>query len=352
MISLPDISPEVLRNYHHLTAVQINIIHGREVIAGSIDTKATSLATFGELITVAEAMGRSGISFVSLKGPLLAYRLYGDVTARYYTDLDILTESGSAGHAADVLEQMGYTGAGLAWPRAARLQRMLMKHDNQVGYVHHDRMMTVELHWRLLANTSMSAKDLEAVVSRNTMSIRVGEHSFNVLSNELEILYLIIHGGKHYWRRLKWMVDVDTFIRTQEVDPGKFREMVSLFRAERMVTLFAAVHACCFPDDCSGRVHSLIKDFVGSTPRITTRMVRFALKEFSQEEDKIHNSISGIFQSVLFKLRSFPGLSYKLRVICNYFFVKDYLGKSRFFGRIPLFYFYSAFLLMVNRLKR
>ena len=197
------IDPEVLRNYHHLTPQQINKIYGCKVISESPASTAVSLANFRELCLIAEAFQQSNIDFISLKGPLLAYRLNSDVTSRYYTDLDILIEPLSVDKADRVLGELGYTNSGVAWPRNERKQRRLSWHDNQIGYCHTDRMLIVELHWRLFATPSVSDKQLLDIVGSNLTEILISGRSFKVLSNELELLYLIIHGGNHFWKRLK-----------------------------------------------------------------------------------------------------------------------------------------------------
>ena len=81
-------------------------------------------------------------------------------------------------------------------------------------------------------------------------------------------------------------------------------------------------------------------------------MVNHSLKKILKEKDQYHDSFAGMAKSLCYTLSAFPGIKYKLRVIRNFFFVRDYFGRNRVFSYLPLFYFYGFALLFLNRLRR
>jgi hypothetical protein len=348
MLSIRTIPVEVLRDVHHLSPHHIKLLYGREVVKTLKEKQGTFLETFRELVIITEALGQRGIRALALKGPVLAYRLYGDVTARYYTDLDILVDENDAGRAIDVLRELGYNNYGSGWPNERRDQQKLIVHDYHVALIHPDKMMPVELHWRLSDNYSSVSQKFDDLFRQNQEKIEIAGYNFFVLSNEMEFLFMVIHGGKHGWRRLKWLLDADEFIRTQPIDRERFKALVSSIQAGRMLALFVEVYLLCFP----GNENQVAWLSQITQEKVPAGMIRFAIKSLSDTEDREHNSISGIVRSLSFTLRSFPGFGYKLRVLRNYLFVKEFLGQSRFFSRIPLFYFYSFCRLAVNRIMR
>ncbi len=353
MISLSEISTDILRNYHQLSPAQISRIRGGRHIVGNIDDRATALAGFGELLSLAVEMEKKGTKFIALKGPVLAFRLYGDTTARCYTDLDLLTDSASASQTVELLIEAGYSAVGPYWPQDSRLQKMLMEHDNQLTFAHPEKTMTVELHWRLFADSATDREREEEIVCHNTETIEVAGHPFAVLSDEMELLFLIIHGGKHYWRRLKWLMDVEALLVKKDIRVDVFARLTKEMRAERMVQLFIDVYLECFPgqEEVVRRLGDFCTRDTQWKPYVRP-LVKYSLERMAETTDKSHDTLRGIFTVRLFELRSFPGIRYKARVLRNYMFVKEYLGKEGVFGRVPLFYLYCLARMAVTRLRR
>ena len=115
--------------------------------------------------------------------------------------------------AAVILEDLGYPAETAAWPVGERLQQKIINHTNEFLFYSTEKQLRIELHWRLLKTPLVSFSRLEEIVKHNQTSLTFAGRSFSVLSNELELLYLIIHGGTHWWRWLKWLVDIDIFLK-------------------------------------------------------------------------------------------------------------------------------------------
>jgi hypothetical protein len=48
---------------------------------------------------------------------------------------------------------------------------------------------------------------MNLIVSENLQEIVFSGRKFTIL-NRLELLFLLLHGSRHGWERLKWLVDI------------------------------------------------------------------------------------------------------------------------------------------------
>jgi len=215
MSQIADLSPDLLRYRHGLTSFQVDRVFGRVICREDHDEKVAALAKTGEFLRVTDALRAAGLSFIPLKGPLLSQRLYGDATGRYYGDLDILVSTGTFSDAVHVLENLGYVADAPGWPEGRRQRLTLLKHSRDLGFSNPVNGIQVELHWRLLRNLPGGMGQDEDLFRGTLMELGFAGRIFSVLSNEAELLFLVIHGGLHWWRRLMWLVDIHDFIITQ-----------------------------------------------------------------------------------------------------------------------------------------
>lgn len=338
---ITDISPELLRSRHGLTSYQVERILGRVIFPEDRAERVSALEKVAEFIRLTDELRGAGVSFIPLKGPVLSYRLYGDATARHYGDLDILVGSESVTEAGRVLESLGYVADPPGWPAERRRRLILLKHSRDIAFSNPATGIQVELHWRLLRNLPGRVGQDEALFRGNQTELDFAGRTFSVLSNEAELLFLVIHGGLHWWRRLMWLVDIRDFLLAQPVDRDKFLELTGSCQASRMVALCNAMLAEFFPDG---------PWLPGSQPA-TPFLVRFSLKMIRSQKEPDAEFYPRIFQAVRFALFAFPGSGYKFRTIRNYLFVPSLFGRKSLLNTLPLFYFYGPARLAVKRLK-
>lgn len=318
MPGIKDISPDVLRNRHRLSPQQINSVFGDKVISENIEEKTGSLGKVAEFIRVTDALRSAGINFIALKGPLLSQRIYGDATFRYFNDLDILVDFSSLSLVLNVAEALGYKQAGHEWPEGGKLRRRLLKYYCDISFVHPEQPVSLEMHWRLLTRQYLNYKPAERLIDQNQTSVSFSGRDFNVLNNELELLYLVIHGGKHHWGRLRWLVDVSDYIRTQEIDWDKFSVLTDQMGARRLVSLCSHLLSIYLP----GRASLPCPD----NPPVL--MFRHSVRKIEADDFRGPETVKELFRDLRFSLSAYRGLRYKLRVIA------DTVGTSLYFGRL------------------
>jgi hypothetical protein len=315
--SLKDIAPEVLRDRHHLSAQQINSLLGNGTLKETYEEKVAQLELVREFITVTDALRDVGISFVPLKGPLLSFRLYGDVTFRHFIDLDILVDSTSVQSVIRIIEKDGYQVFTLKWPEKSEMQRRLLRLRHHISYIHPDKQIIIEIHWRLMSRQGLNFKRSDDLVKQNLSAINFAGRSFVVLNNELELLYLLIHGGFHHWGRLKWLADINQYLESQVIIWEKFNKLTQTLKAGRLMALCNFMLNEYFP------AGSLLP----YSPEAPPYIIRFSKKRI-EGDYSYPDSIRTILQFLHFSLIVYPGYIYKIRLICNI------IGNSIFFGRI------------------
>jgi hypothetical protein len=328
---LNNISPEILRDYHRLSINQVNSVFGTVVFPEVIEDRIKEFEIVKELLSVYDVLYANKIGFISLKGPVLSYKLYGDATTRNYNDIDILVEEQNIVSTKAYLEEIGYRIDNNIWPETKVLQQRLIRHINQISVSNPEKGIVIEIHWRLLRTPAISSSIFGNLVTQNLTTLSFAGRSFSVLNNEFELLYLIIHGGLHFWMRLKWLLDVDMYLKTQNIDWERFAKLTNDLKADRMLALCKEIHNEYFAEGIDILCNS----------SVSHRIVDYSRKRIMDERKTDSGSLKWVFQNFYFTMISFPGIRYKIRHINNFLFMSFYSGRTRSFMLSPLKIFKS-----------
>jgi hypothetical protein len=171
-----------------------------------------------ELSHVLEIFNQAEVPAVPLKGVALADRLYGDITLRASSDIDLLIPRHVVTRAGAVLRSAGYHSDDQLWPSPDEME-LFLDSDIEAVFRRRDRTLApaLDLHWDIARRWRTDAKaldDLWAEVSRTTLW-GVGAYR---LSPEWEVLYLATHAVRHRWEALKWLVDIHDYCASNAVD--------------------------------------------------------------------------------------------------------------------------------------
>jgi hypothetical protein len=196
------------------------------------DNNLRNLRLTGELLKITRAFEVEGIPVIPFKGSTLAVLAYGSLGLREFADLDILVHEQDVSRARKSLASMGYrrqdrvTGAREAAFLKTRREYVFAREGGAV----------VELHWALTPRIlafRLKPEDLWDRVEKFTL----GRDSVSTLSTEDTLLFLCVHGSKHFWHRLAWICDVAELLRAREaIDWYQLTERAGQQGAQR--TLF------------------------------------------------------------------------------------------------------------------
>jgi Uncharacterised nucleotidyltransferase len=158
-----------------------------------------------ELARVLTLLAGAGIPTIPVKGVTLAESLYGDLTLRVCTDLDILIPREAVAQAIGLLLAEGYEsefGARFYAGGYLRggIEYALVRWEQGFLYL-------LEPHWGLLAGPWLDKTALEDLWNESRPQAFSGVAAY-ALSPEWEVLFLVAHAARHCLQGLKWLVDI------------------------------------------------------------------------------------------------------------------------------------------------
>ncbi|WLR42777.1 nucleotidyltransferase family protein [Bacillus carboniphilus] len=155
-----------------------------------------------ELHRMNEVFIKKQIPLLVLKGPYLGTDLYGELSLRTCNDLDILVPMARLSEVENTLNNMGYI-------KEEYIETVLndwkWRHHHFV-YIHPEKLVKVEVHWRLHPGPGKEPSFQQ--LWERKREVIVSNYSFKCLSKEDLFVFLVVHGARHGWSRLRWLLDI------------------------------------------------------------------------------------------------------------------------------------------------
>lgn len=167
-----------------------------------------SLRITAELFAVLERFDAAGIEALVVKGPVLSVQAYGDPAIRSYGDLDLLVRQRNIRQATELMMASGYVAkVPLAVIDAGKIPGQYLFHKP-------DTKLLVELHNDRTLRYFPRRLPFEKFCARQ-IRVPLDAHKAPALSVEDELVFISIHGAKHFWERLIWVADVAALVTRQ-----------------------------------------------------------------------------------------------------------------------------------------
>jgi hypothetical protein len=157
-----------------------------------------------ELAHLGKQFFRKDIELLPFKGPTLSVDLYGDPGLRHSKDLDVMVKTADLDRADQVMLEEGYKRTFPNFDPLPRQTRTLQSAYQHYEYLHPQRLVNVELHWRLDLWTPEQISELWA----QSLPMEWCGAGFRRLDEKMTLLLLCDHGSHHLWFRIKWLSDV------------------------------------------------------------------------------------------------------------------------------------------------
>jgi hypothetical protein len=173
-------------------------------------TARQNLLLTAEAVRLQSVFDAAGISVVFFKGVTLAQLAYGSLSLKHGKDIDLLVLPDRAETAIQLLEREGYA----LWEPAEYLSeaqlRAVICYGKEVAFVHRQRNVQVELHWRLVESPPL-LEGVDASTPTQDVALSSGVSIRSFVEEDL-FAYLCVHGARHGWSRLKWIADLNALI--------------------------------------------------------------------------------------------------------------------------------------------
>ncbi|MFT4412554.1 nucleotidyltransferase family protein [Fredinandcohnia humi] len=181
----------------------------------------------GEMEQISKLFIENEINPLFLKGPVLATDLYGDISLRTSGDLDVLIPIENLEIAEELLQVAGYT-------KDDYIQTVLNDwkwRHHHFTYFHPKKGIKLELHWRLNPAPSKEPTFKDLWDRKRTYSKTCFPVYF--LGIEDLFLFLVTHGARHGWSRLRWLVDIQQLVK-KGLDWGKLVHHLKKYRCDHI----------------------------------------------------------------------------------------------------------------------
>jgi hypothetical protein len=167
-----------------------------------------SLIFAAELLRLLDQFQQSGIALAAFKGIILAELVYGDLSLREFSDLDIIVREADLSKSEDILTALGYKAD---FPDRD-YRSSFLRYQGQYAFRHRETGVSVDLHWRLSAKGEPFPLQPAKIWSRLGEVKIIGRRVPTLALDDLA-LFLAGHGTKEGWRYLSWICDFAEFLR-------------------------------------------------------------------------------------------------------------------------------------------
>ncbi|MBE0674513.1 MAG: nucleotidyltransferase family protein [Bacteroidales bacterium] len=328
---IPSPGREELYFRHQLSHQQIDELLGENRSAEYPASKAQYLSILNAFNVVTGLFESEAIEFIPQKGPMLSYRLYGDPIYRAYNDLDFLIRTENIPDAVELLMRNGFHSPFYRFPEDNCRRKLLLRHTNELFLRSPALDAGVELHWSMFNARITSTAEHDRLLAENKMTINFNGKNYKVLKEELELLFLVIHGGMHAWGKLKWLLDIVVFLEKCPFDQDTFLLLTRKLKAQRMVALCNSMLIRWFPG-------TRLLPSEGVAPLF---LERFAKKQASMPDRK--KSVKEHLAFFAYTWSAFPGARYKLDLVCRNLYATDLADVGWLPCFAPAYYVVSPF---------
>src|ERR1700674_5813129 len=252
-----------------------------------------TLRLTAELFRILNRFTSEGIGALVVKGPVLAVQAYGDPTMRAYGDLDLLVRQRDIRRATELMIAAGHEAAlPLSAIDAGKIPGQYLFSQPQLK-------LLVELHNDLTLRYFPRRLPLEEFFARQ-IRVRVDAHDVPALSVEDELVLICIHGAKHFWERLMWVVDVAALVSRQTaIDWKRVADSARAVGAEHMLHTGLCLASNLLRAQLPGKVQAAVQ-----ADGIAIRLA----KQCGKWMPAAGNSPPGLFERAAFRLRMRGGL--------------------------------------------
>jgi hypothetical protein len=252
-------------------------LHGVEGIPSGVRARLAGLQQQAALrhLLLTGALGRIGgafddadISWVVMKGPVVAALLYPHVGDRSYADLDLLVERQHFPHAVELLEQLGFH---------HHIHNWALAEDQLAGEIQmSDGSVVVDLHWHL--HYSPEDRRPFAIVSEEMLQRRRRVVVSGVPAPTLDavdtVLALAFHAARSDGHRLVWLKDIERAVAVEQPDLDELvRRCRQYHCAPPVGLLLGRAHAVLGADIPESIIRTLTPALMRTAERLVTTLV-------------------------------------------------------------------------------
>lgn len=173
------------------------------------NTLKKDLQLQASLLHLIDLSKEHNIPLLIFKGQPINAFIYGNANLRTSTDIDVLCEQKDALLLIQLLEKKGYLCKSPQMPFTTKNLAVFYRISNEFCLIN-PQDLAIDLHFKLFSNPEVLGehhgftKDFDIYLETDSYFSR----EYQRFSYPFTLVYLMVHGKKHAWSRLKWLLDV------------------------------------------------------------------------------------------------------------------------------------------------
>lgn len=192
-----------------------------------------------ELGRVLEHFQLRGIPALPYKGPVLAQSLYGNVTERQFSDLDVLIHASDFSRAKTALLELGFE---FGMELTSQQERAYLQSGYEFSFDSRNGRNLLELQWQILPRFYAVDFNVDGLFAR-AVPQNVAGVALRTLCGEDLLLVLCVHAAKHAWTQLSWLCDLTKLTIAPELDWDVVWRQATALGIRRMIAVtFTLAH--------------------------------------------------------------------------------------------------------------
>lgn len=204
-----------------------------ELRKAAAPSTAIGMALLRELLRLYGLFEAAEIPVIPYKGPVLAWVAYGSFIRREYQDLDFAVEQKYIPQVATLLQSEGYR------PQFDSQEAQAGQDGaapGQYAFLSPPQKLLVEFHTERTLRYFPVPIDFQDL-NRRLMTVEIGGQRLRTFSVEDTLVMLCVHGAKHFWERLGWVLDVAKLASACEVDWAQVERIAGKMETTRVLHL-------------------------------------------------------------------------------------------------------------------
>jgi hypothetical protein len=197
------------------------------------ESSGLALHLLSELLRIHEIFEAEQLSLIPYKGPVLSWLAYRSLTGRTFIDLDFVTEQKHIPRATVLLKSAGFSAD---FEPQEELANRTGQAPGQYGFFRAATRTQVELHTEQTLRYFPVPLDFNNM-SRRLITVEIAGRKMRTFSVEDTLVMLCVHGTKHFWDRLAWIVDVAELVKAQPVDWALVMQIAAEMKSTRVLLL-------------------------------------------------------------------------------------------------------------------
>ncbi|MBN1415440.1 MAG: nucleotidyltransferase family protein [Bacteroidales bacterium] len=273
------------------------------------------------LLILLKIFQEKGIEIIPLKGPVLAYTLYGDVGKRHFGDLDLMARRDDVHIVFDAMSNIGFQQNHPRGNLSDKQWDYYFRWKKDIGLVNREKRVFVELHVGIYYHELLNWQK-ESLFFKDLTEETFAGITVKCMNRDNTFLYLTYHGAQHMYFRLFWLRDVAEAMKRWELDHVKILNNACTLGLERLLGVSLELVCEFFDAEIPAEYNKLLKE----NKAVINKLKRLCMKRILGPEEL---TLIGKLRKHFYIMSLKPGIKYKwvaVQSIFHRWYIRKFLG--------------------------